>query len=485
MTDRAVLAIDQGTSGTKALMLGEDGTVLDTATHPLDQYVPGPGMVEQAPEELWNSVCAAVAALTSRRQERVDGIALSTQRESVLAWDAETGCAVSPLISWQDRRTADRCAESLADHADDITAVTGLPVDPMFSATKAQWLLEDDERMREDATAGRIRFGTVDGWLIKRMTGADRCEIGNAARTQLLDIRTGQWSQYLLDVFGVPAASLPAVVPSTGEFGWVSDVPGVPDGTPLVAVAGDSHAALYAQCAGRQGVVKATYGSGSSLMTLESGDAAPASGLARTIAWQQEGAAPALAVEANIAAAGTAVRWVRDLLGLDEDGVRALVEHWPNGDVPVLVPAFNGLGAPYWDRRAKAALIDFHQATGPAELVRAAVESIAFQVNDALELIAETVGGITELCADGGASTNDRLMQFQADISGTEVLRSARATNSALGAAYLAGIRLGMWREDQLSELAGEPDRFRPMRGDSWRTARREKWRDALDRARG
>lgn len=355
MTASAVLAIDQGTSGTKALLLSEDGTVLDTATAPLDQYVPGPGMVEQSPERLWDSVRDAVSRLRARRAERVLGIALSTQRESVMAWDTETGVAASPLISWQDRRTADRCAKLLADHPTEITAITGLPVDPMFSATKAAWLLEHDDRLREAAEYGRIRVGPVDGWFIKRLTGTDCCEVGNAARTQLLDLHTASWSQNLLEMFGVRRGCLPDVSPSTGQFGRVSGLPGIPDDTPLVAVAGDSHAALYAQSGGREGIVKATYGSGSSLMALDSGAHTPGGGLARTIAWQEHGARPAHALEANIAATGTAVRWVRELLGLDDDALETLATQWPEGDVPVLVPAFNGLGAPYWDRQAQTA----------------------------------------------------------------------------------------------------------------------------------
>ncbi|WP_049580461.1 FGGY family carbohydrate kinase [Streptomyces sp. SBT349] len=504
MRSPAVLALDQGTSSTKAVLVDADGVVRATAARPLALTHPGPGRVEQDPVEIWASVVAAageaLTALGRHPGAKLAAVALSTQRESVLAWHAATGEPLGPLVSWQDRRGADRCARLAAGgRGEEITARTGLPVDPMFSATKAAALLDDLDPGRAAARSGRIRVGTVDAWLLRRITGRDVTEAGNASRTQLLDLATVTWDPQLLDLFGVDRAALAQPVPSTGPFGTADGLPGVPPGTPLAAVLADSHAALFAHGAGRPGVIKATYGSGSSLMALAptgpgtgTGPEAGAGpgpgdvpeGLARTVAWQLPGAAPALAFEANIAAAGTAVRWAAHLLGTDEQGIAALAEE-AEETTAVLVPAFEGLGAPYWDRRATAVFTGFTQATTRAAFARAALDSTAFQVAETLRLFARALGPPRVLHADGGASANAALMRLQADLCGCPVRVSAHPENSALGAARLAGVALGMWTHADVRRHAERDTTLaRPRRDADWRAARLARWRDAVRRAR-
>ncbi|MGW8949533.1 FGGY family carbohydrate kinase [Streptomyces sp. NPDC055709] len=485
-----ILALDQGTSGTKALLVDTEGAVTGIAARPLSQSYPGPGRVEQDPGELWASVTGAAGDLLAAHPGTdIAGVALSTQRESVLAWEAATGDPLSPLLSWQDRRGAARCAQLAAgEDAREITARTGLPVDPMFSATKAAALLDELDPGRSACRSGRIRVGTVDAWLLRRITGRDATELGNASRTQLLDLSTGAYSPWLLELFGVPRAALPEPTASTGPFGSADGLPGVRRGTPLAAVLADSHAALFAHSAGRTDVVKATYGSGSSLMASAPDTAVAPAGLARTVAWQLSGERPAFALEANIAAAGTAVRWAAQLLGTDERTLAALADEPPAaGDTapPVLVPAFEGLGAPYWDRQAVAVLTGFGQATTRAGLARAAIESVAFQVAETVELFDHALGPAPALHADGGASSNTTLMQFQADLCARPVRVSAHPENSAVGAARLAGLSLGLWSRKELRRRAEESvTTVTPRRDAAWRRERLTRWRDAVRRSR-
>lgn len=518
MSPPHILAIDQGTSGTKAVLVDAAGTVTATATYRLTQRHPGTGLVEQSPYAIWASVLQATAALTARAGGEVAAVALSTQRESVLLWDTATGAPLSPVVSWQDRRGAARCRALTAAQAAFVTDVTGLPVDPMFSATKAAALLDTYDPDRRAARAGAIRVGTLDAWLLRRLTGTDRTEVGNASRTLLLDLATGDWHPELLDLFDVPRTALAEPVPSTGPFGHVTGLPGVLDGTPVAAVLGDSHAALFAQSAGRHGIVKATYGSGSSLMALAPQDAAVPPGLARTIAWQTTGP-PALALEANIASSGTTVRWAADLLGTNEAELAALADTVDHTDV-IIVPAFEGLGAPYWDRDAQALMTGLGFTTGKADIARAAIESVAYQVADTVALLdqalfdqapfdqalfdratatgttadtgsstnisreAPPAGGHGELRADGGPTGNNALMQFQADLCGRPVARSAHPENSALGAARLAGIALGLCDTDQAAAQRKPRDVFTPARSPQWRSDALHRWHAAVRKAR-
>ncbi|WP_328842670.1 FGGY family carbohydrate kinase [Streptomyces sp. NBC_00258] len=482
----AVLALDQGTSGTKGMLVAEDGTVLATAYRALSQQYPAPGHVEQEPEALWTTVVEVLRELAMREGVRPVGLGLSVQREAVLVWERATGRPLSRLVSWQDRRTAERCAElAQSRHAGLITERTGLPVDPMFSASKAAWLLDDLDPGRGRARAGLLRVGTVDAWLLHRLTGGatEAVETGSASRTQLLNLATGEWDPELAEIFGVPLETLPAVTASTGDFGRMRGVPGVPDGLPIAAVLGDSHAALFAQSHGEADVVKATYGSGSSLMMLCPQDVKLPHGIARTIAWRFAGQEPARALEANIASAGTAVRWAARLLGTDTAGVAELAATGRDSGLH-LVPAFDGLGAPYWDRDARAVLSGIQQDTGPAELARAAVESLAYQVADTLTRFEDALGPVAALCADGGPTANERLMSFQTELTGCPVLRAGVPELSALGVAQLAGMALGLWRRSDLAAVTPPGRRFAPIRGQAWREARMVGWRQAVARAR-
>ncbi|MDQ0746388.1 glycerol kinase [Streptomyces africanus] len=492
----AVLALDQGTSGTKGLLVAEDGRVVAAAHRPLTQQYPEPGRVEQDPAVLWRGVIGVageLAAGAAAAGTRVVGLGLSVQREAVLVWDPDTGAALSPLVSWQDRRTAERCAKLAASAEGElISGRTGLPVDPMFSATKAEWLLDRLDPDHEAATAGRLRVGTVDAWLLHRLTGGatDATETGCASRTQLVRLDDADWDPELLDLFRIPRTALPRVAASDGageELGRTRNVPGLADGLPVAAVLGDSHAALFAQGHGRPGVVKATYGTGASLMVLNPEGRRPGEGIAATLAWRRTrdgGAAHAL--EANIASAGTAIRWAARLLGTDPAGIAALAAGAREDSEVCLVPAFSGLGAPYWDRGARALLVGMDFDTGPAEVARAAVESMAFQVADTLSRF-DTVlaGAVAELRADGGPTGNDRLMALQAELIGRSVLRAGRPEVSALGVAYLAGTALGIWDDADLPALTPQGTRFTPHEDDAWRNRRMAGWHDAVACSRG
>jgi glycerol kinase len=362
----------------------------------------------------------------------------------------------------------------------------------MFTAAKLRWLLDHDEGTRQAARAGTLRAGTVDAWLLWRLTGGAEyaCEIGNASRTQLLALDSCRWDDDLHQAFGIPRGLLPDVRPSTGPFGVTRGVSPVPDGLPVLAVLGDSHAALLAQAGSRPGVVKATFGTGCSVMAVIPPDARPPAGLSRTIAWQDGTSPPVFAAEGNIASAGAAVRWAAQLLGRDDAELARLAETssagtsaLAPGDDLTLVPAFGGLGAPYWDRQARAVLVGFTQATGPAQLARAAFESVAFQVADTFALIDQSTGGATELRADGGLSESDGLMQFQANLIGRPVRRMASTEGSATGAAFLAGVTAGQRKDTSTGSRAGTGTLFRPAVTGEWRERTLARWHDALARA--
>jgi glycerol kinase len=488
VSQRAILAIDQGTSSTKAVVVGEHGEVLAKGTAPLGQSFPRLGWVEQSPDELWDSVLGAIrGALGAVPGIDVELIALSTQRESVVCWSAETRAPVTPLVSWQDRRAAELCEAVAAGAAGGLVpARTGLPVDPMFSAGKLSWLLRHDDGVREARARDLLRVGTVDSWLLYKLTGGrlHAVEVGNAARTQLLRLDTACWDPDLLEAFAVPAAILPEIRPSTGPFGTTRGVPGLPDGVPIAAVLGDSHAALFGHGGARAGVVKATYGTGTSLMGIVEGLVGLPSGLSRTIGWQLPGESPAIALEANIASTGAAVTWVAELLGVDTIGLAALAREAQDSEV-VLVPAFNGLGAPYWDRNAQALLVGMTLASGRAEIAAAVLDSVALQVADTFTLFLGAADGrVVELQADGGASTNDQLMQFQADLVQLRVIRASRPEVGCLGVAQLAGLSDGWWTAAELESSWSDGQVFAPVRDPAWSAGRLRTWHEALARAR-
>jgi glycerol kinase len=477
-----VLSVDQGTSASKAMLVDSGGHVVGVGSARLDQHHPAPGWVEQSPDDVWGSVREAVAAaLSGHDPARVEAVGLSTQRESVLVWDRATGAAVGPLLSWQDRRTANLADKHAAAGAEGkVLRLTGLPLDPMFSALKAQWLLDEHDPDRARSRGGELCVGTVDSWLVHRLGGPHVVEIGNAARTQLLDIGRGAWSGELAELFGVPLAALPEVVRSTGPFCRADRLhPGL-TGVPVTGVLGDSHAALFAHGGWGPGAVKVTYGTGSSVMGLIDTDAAVTGGLCRTLAWQVD--QPAHAVEGNIRATGATLSWLAKFLGCTESELVALAA--PASDGVHVVPAFNGLGAPWWDGNATGLIDGLTLGTGSAQVARAVLESIAFQVEDVVSAVDTSVGRVAELLVDGGPTSNDGLMQLQADTSRRVVVRAGHGNLSALGAAHLAGLSAGVWRWSDLRCLDRLQTRFEPRESEQSRANRMRGWHQALDRSR-
>ena len=485
MGEDLILAIDQGTSSTKSMLVDSRGSVVVEASVALAQSHPQPGWVEQDADEIWASVRQSVQdCVTQEHAARVVGVALSVQRETVVLWDRQTGRALAPALSWQDQRTAGRATElEGSGQSAQVFARTGLPLDPMFSALKAGWLLDEHDPERVRTIGGDWCVGTVDAWLLSHFGGDVVTEIGNASRTQLFSLDTCEWDPELLDLFGVPLAALPRVVPSVGPFPSVRGLAPLRDGLPVLAVMADSHAALFAHAGWRPGVVKATYGTGSSVMTLGP-RASAASGVCATIAWQVDDVQ--LALEANIRSSGRTLTWLAKLLDVDVD----VVFEWATtatSDGVVLVPAFGGLGAPWWDRDAVPLLSGFSLGTGRENVARAALESIAFQVEDALTAFAEITGSLAELASDGGMTRSAALMQLQADLSGLPVRVSGTANLSALGVAHLAGLQLGWWTWSDLEDDLGaapEEAHFLPVMDAEERSAQRLAWTHEVARAR-
>ncbi|MEQ4723910.1 FGGY family carbohydrate kinase [Nonomuraea sp. B19D2] len=482
MASPLILAVDQGTSSTKALLVDAGGRVVSRAVAPVAESQPRPGWVEQSAEELWQSVRRAVAGCVDPAQAgRVAGVGFSTQRESLVLWERRTGEPAGPLISWQDRRTADRCHELAATGAAELVrSVSGMPLDPMFSALKARWLLDTYDPDRRRSRAGELCLGTVDSWLLSRFGGEHVIEVGNASRTQLLDVGTGDWDPRLLDLFGVPREVLPRVVASSGGFPAVRDLAPLPDGVPALAVMGDSHAAMFAHAGWRPGVVKATYGTGSSVMAI--GDRGEVPGLCRSIAWDL-GAGPVPAVEGNIRATGRTISWLAELFGTGADVLLAEAEDTGPAGVH-FVPAFGGLGAPWWEPAATPVVTGLTLGTRRGQLVAAALEAVAFQVEDVVAAIDQAVGHVRVLMADGGLTRSARLMRLQADLSGRTVARSGEHDLSCLGAADAAGLAAKLWTLEQLEQRPRPADAFEPALDEAERVARKAAWHEAVRRSR-
>jgi glycerol kinase len=481
-TGPLVLGIDQGTSSTKVLAVDEGGAVVAEGQAPVGQTHPAPGWVEQSAVEIWESVQMAVGhCLAGVDPARVAGVGLSTQRESLVVWDGDTGAPLGPVLGWQDRRSRDICAHLVdSGAAPEIAATSGLPVDPMFSAAKAAWTLDQIDPDRRRSRSGRVRLGTVDSWLLSRFGGEHVIELGNASRTQLLDIHARAWDPRLLDLFGVPEAALPDVVSSVGPFPAVRGIPALPDGVPVLGVAGDSHAALFANAGWRPGSTKISYGTGTSVMAATvTGEAAD--GLCLTIAWDT--GEPVYALEGNIRSSGATIVWLSQLLGQDVDAVAELAARGASDGVH-LVPAFTGLGAPWWDPAATALIEGLTPGSGPAAVARAAFEAVAFQIEDVVAAVAGCSGPVTTLLADGGGSVNPFLMQLQADTSGRCVRASHTPDLSALGAAHLAGLGASLWDMTGLETHARPATTFTPVEDDTSRKSRMAGWHSAVARCR-
>jgi glycerol kinase len=480
-----LLAIDQGTTGTTCLVFDTGGELLGRAYREFQQHFPRPGWVEHDAAEIWD-VTHAVAgeALDDAglRPGELEAVGITNQRETVVCWDPETGRPLHRALVWQDRRTSQRCDElSEQGHLDLVRERTGLVLDPYFSATKIEWLLRNVDGLADRAREGRAVFGTIDAWVIFKLTGEFATDPSNASRTMLLDIRSGKWDPELLDLFGVPERALPEVRPSCGEIGRTRDFHG--HEVPVSGVAGDQQAALFGQRCLQPGLGKNTYGTGSFVL-LNAGTAPPPAreGLLSTIAWQV-GGSRTYAQEAAIFVTGAAVQWLRDALGIiaTADETEPLARSLRSNDGVYFVPALTGLGSPHWDPYARGTIVGLTRGTGRAHLARAALEAMAYQTVDAVKAMERP---LEELRADGGASVNGWLMQFQADILGVPVVLPDIAETTALGAALLAGVGAGLLTLDGVARGGEARARFEPRMSEDERESLLEGWHRAIERAR-
>jgi glycerol kinase len=482
-TTRAVLAIDQGTTGTTCLVLDGGGRVLGRGYADFPQHFPAPGLVEHEPGEILDSVRAAARAAVGQAGVTPDAVGITNQRETIVVWERATGRPVHRAIVWQDRRTSARCAE-LSVRSEEIYRRTGLVVDPYFSATKLEWLLRQDG-VAERAEQGELAAGTIDAWLLWQLTGGrvHATEPTNASRTMLYDIDRRAWSPDLCALFGVPVAMLPEVRPSMGEFG-VTDASVLGFEAPVLGIAGDQQAALFGQGGWNVGGGKNTYGTGAFLLLNCGGHRPPGGGgLLTTLACGPRGE-PVYALEAAIFVAGAAVQWLRDGLGILGTAAEseALARSVDSTGGVYFVPALTGLGAPDWEADARGTIVGLTRGTTRAHLVRAALEAMAYATADVLDAMRERGGGAVfeRLRVDGGATANDWLMQYQADVLGVPVDRPALIESTALGAAGLAGIAAGVWGSADAFLSARGFTVFEPGAGRDAAQAGRSHWRRAV-----
>ena len=477
-----ILAIDQGTTGTTCLVFDAEGRVAGRAYSEFEQHFPRPGWVEHDAGEIWEvtrRMAAAAIADAGIEGAELDGIGITNQRETVVAWDPASGEPVHRALVWQDRRTAGRCDElRVAGQEALVRERTGLTIDPYFSGTKIEWLLQNVER------AERAVFGTVDSWLAFKLTGRHVTDYSNASRTMLFDIRRLEWDPELCALLGVDPARLPQPLPSAHVFGTTGEFGGE---VPVAGIAGDQQAALFGQACHRPGMAKNTYGTGSFVL-LNTGVEAPRppDGLLATVAWGLEEEV-AYALEASIFVTGAAVQWLRDGLGIIDEAAEteALAASLEGNDGVYFVPALTGLGAPHWDPYARGTIVGLTRGSGRAHLARAALEAIAFQAVDAVRAQEAAAGERLEvLKADGGAVANSWLMQFQADVLGAPVVVPEIAETTALGAAYLAGIASGRWTREQVGEMWCPARRYEPRMSADERESLLDGWRRALERSR-
>ena len=494
-----VLAIDQGTTGSTALLFAADGSVAGRAYSEFRQYYPQPGWVEHDPEEIWQvSLRVMAEALTGSGIAASDlaAIGITNQRETTVVWDRASGEPVHRAIVWQSRQTEAICERLKADGLEPLfREKTGLVVDPYLAGSKIRWILDLDPAFQRRAEAGELAFGTIDSWLLWKLTGGrrgagalHRTDPTNASRTLLYDIHERRWDAELCELLDVPMAMLPEVHPSSGVFGETEAFDGLPAGVPVAGVAGDQQAALYGQGCWEPGQAKNTYGTGCFLL-MNTGQRSRVSrnGLLTTVCCDAVGA-PAYALEGSIFVAGAAVQWLRDELQIISDAAEteALAQRIDDNEGVYLVPAFAGLGAPYWDSGARGALVGLTRGAGRAHLARAALESIAYQSRDIVEVMNRDSGvELRELRVDGGASQNDFLMQFQADILGVPVDRPELVETTAAGSAYLAGLAVGVWGSpSELEEARRCERRFEPVMPAARRDALYGGWKRAVERAR-
>lgn len=484
MSDGLILAIDQGTTNTKAIVVDQRGRIVAQASMPMQVEYPRPGWAEQSADDIWRSVQQVIADVAAKVAEPVAALAISNQRESIVVWETATGRPIAPAIIWQCRRSAARCATIReAGHEPEIIDRTGLSIDPLFPAAKIAWILDEIPGARTRAGHGELRAGTIDSWLIWNLTGGEvhATDHSNASRTQLFSTRTLTWDETLCNIFGVPGDILPRVMRSDSHFGDVAaGVTALPGGTSIRAAIGDSHAALYGHGVRAPGTVKATYGTGSSLMTLTPRRLTSHHGLSGTIAWSTSGGVT-YALEGNISVSGQAAAFMAGMLGLASTAdLATLAETVEDSNGVAFVPALVGLGAPHWRDDARGIITGLSLGTKPAHLARAALEAIAFQVADVYRAMENDLGtALAGLSADGGASRNDFLMQFQADLLGQPVRRGDVAELSALGAAAMAGRSFGT----EVEWTSVDAQLFSPEMDEAWRASLLANWQRALHRA--
>src|SRR5438067_1757966 len=489
-----ILALDQGTTSSRAIVFDRDGAIRAVAQKEFTQIFPQAGWVEHDPQEIWASqIGVAVEALgrAHAAPRDVAAIGITNQRETTIVWDRETGEPVHNAIVWQDRRTADFCERlKAAGAADRIQEKTGLLVDAYFSASKIRWILDNVPGARARADAGKLAFGTVDTWLVWKLTGHERhvTDASNASRTMLFDIHAMRWDEELLRLFEIPASMLPEVRSSSEVYGHVSSSIGI-ERVPIAGLAGDQQAALFGQMCLKPGMSKNTYGTGCFLLqNIGTTPTRSRQQLVTTVAWQRGGSTE-YALEGSVFIGGAVVQWIRDGLGLVRTApeIEALASSVADNGGVYLVPAFAGLGAPHWDPYARGTIVGITRGTTAAHIARAALESIAYQVADLLDAMAADAGvRLTELRVDGGAAGNNALMQFQADLLGVPVVRPVVTETTALGAAYLAGLAVGYWSSaDEISGQWTVDRRFEPVMPRPAVAALRDRWTAALARSKG
>ncbi|MGE9294961.1 MAG: glycerol kinase GlpK [Puniceicoccales bacterium] len=492
MPNRYLLALDQGTTSSRAIIFNADGESVASAQKEFTQYYPASGWVEHDPAEIWssqNGVAAEAIANAGIRGRDLAGVGITNQRETTLVWERATGKPIYRAIVWQDRRTAKFCEKlRKAGHEKTVTAKTGLRLDPYFSGTKLRWILDNVDGARKQAEAGELCFGTVDTWLIWNLTdgGVHATDPTNAARTLMYNIHQGDWDDELLKILGVPREVLPEVRPSAGDFGQCADF----GGAPISGVAGDQHAALFGQTCFKKGTAKNTYGTGCFLLQ-QTGEKPVESknNLLTTIAWQLKGRRRKYALEGSVFIGGAVIQWLRDGLRMihtasESEPLAASVKD--SGGV-MLVPAFTGLGAPHWDSSARGTIVGVSRGTTAAHICRAALESIAFQSAELLDAMNADSGiALKELRVDGGAANNNLLMQFQADLLGVPVIRPENTETTALGAAYLAGITAGVFENESAIADQWKIDRtFEPAMSRDEAKEKMKTWREAVSRSKG
>ena len=483
-----VVAIDAGTTGVRAFARDERGQPAGWSYREFPQYFPRPGWVEHDALEIWDAVQATLSDLHTRLDQPIAAVGITNQRETAVVWDRATGKPLHKAIVWQDRRTAARCDELRdAGHLPLVRERTGLVLDPYFTGTKLEWLLtEGGVEVSAD-----LACGTVDSWVLWNLCGGVHVsDPTNASRTLLYDIRRRQWDDDLCDLLGVPRAALPEVRPSSGRFGTTADGCGIPAGIPVSGIGGDQQAALFGQACFAPGMVKNTYGTGSFVLMNVGPDCPdPVEGLLASVAWELADGTVAYGLEGAVFVTGAAIQWLRDGLGIigESAEIGPLAASIDDSEGVYVVPAFTGLGSPWWDPYARGTIVGLTRGVGRAHLARAVVESMAFQSRDVVDkMVAASGREVTELRVDGGASVMDLLLQFQADQLQVPVARPTVQETTALGAAYLAGLAEGVWGSlDELSKHWTLDKRFEPSVGKSSADTRHAGWLRAVDRARG